>query len=220
MENYDQEVDIISIIKLVEKKKATLLSFVILGIILGVLAIFFVPRIYRAQGTIAIGKITRESGQSFFLEDSSVLAHEVKYSFSKKYPGMSAVELAGGFVQITDSASTKEEVVKNILEAELIIVKRDDDYRKSIQSNVDELKAMSESLRLKGQQIASIDLRIFDLQNQLDSIVSTQVTQDVKATQGWLNPVVEIIVGFLLGLILGLIYIGFQVWMDKNKAKL
>ena len=216
MENNAEEIDIVNIIKFSLQNIKTVLFFVLVGIIASVATIYFIPKEYKAEAILNIG----QSGEGDFIQDVNKLASQVDYSFTVKYPKMTADVVSLGILKITDRSAIREEAIKNVLEASVTIVQQDEEYKKSVQSSITRLQAISDALKAQGQQTGSIDLRIFDMQERLNGLASSKLSGDVKVSEDGLNYILVFVIGIILGILTGLVYAGLSEWVKKNKKKL
>ena len=216
MENNAEEIDIVNIIKFSLQNIKTVLFFVLVGIIASVATIYFIPKEYKAEAILNIG----QSGEGDFIQDVNKLASQVDYSFTVKYPKMTADVVSLGILKITDRSAIREEAIKNVLEASVTIVQQDEEYKKSVQSSITRLQAVSDGLKAQGQQTGSIDLRIFDMQERLNGLASSKLSGDVKVSEDGLNYILVFVIGIILGVLTGLVYAGLSEWVKKNKKKL
>src|SRR3989344_4178927 len=120
MENNAEEIDIVNIIKFSLQNIKTVLFFVLVGIIASVATIYFIPKEYKAEAILNIG----QSGEGDFIQDVNKLASQVDYSFTVKYPKMTADVVSLGILKITDRSAIREEAIKNVLEASVTIVQQ------------------------------------------------------------------------------------------------
>ena len=216
MENNAEEIDIVNIIKFSLQNIKTVLFFVLVGIIASVATIYFIPKEYKAEAILNIG----QSGEGDFIQDVNKLASQVDYSFTVKYPKMTADVVSLGILKITDRSAIREEAIKNVLEASVTIIQQDEEYKKSVQSSITRLQAISDALKAQGQQTGSIDLRIFDMQERLNGLASSKLSGDVKVSEDGLNYILVFVIGIILGILTGLVYAGLSEWVKKNKKKL
>jgi hypothetical protein len=224
MENNMEEINLAQYLRILVKNKKIILSCFFIGIFLGLVGIFLVPVSdkYQAEALIKIGKINNLCTAISLLQNSerpaNEIANEINYSFSKKYPSLNATVISGSMVRVTNSSADKEEAEGGISDVFSEISLRDDNFKSQVQTEIDQLKKNINSLRISGQQTSAMDLRLFDMQNELNAFAPYEIIiQPTIFSKGILNPAFFLVLGGFSGFLIGLAGVFGKEWWNKNK---
>jgi LPS O-antigen subunit length determinant protein (WzzB/FepE family) len=219
MENINGEINLIDCLKVIMKNKLIILLFLAVGILFSLGVVFLTPKTYQAETAIEIESMEGIPRRIFVL-DGGQLTSEINYSFSQKYPSLNATFVSEGLVKINNYSAEKDLAEKGILDVISTVLPEETDSKSVIQAQINKLKIDMAKLSSEGQQVAEIDLRIFDLQNKLDGLKPTKIIQQPTVLKKRLNPVFSISLGGILGFFLGLVFISAKEWWDKNKENI
>ena len=223
MDNNKDEVNLIRYLRVLIKNKFIILAFFLIGIIFALCVIFFMPKTYQTNAIIEIGKMENTLGEMTFLRNANEVTNEINYSFTQKYPSLRATPVSDGsdgLIRIYNYSNKKEEAEESVSGVASIILSEDNSNKDRIQTQINKLKIDMNGLKLEGQQTADIDLKLLDLQNKLDSLVPTKIIQQSTAYKGIFNPFLDLLLGGILGLFVGLVVVSIKDWWEKNKKNI
>lgn len=206
------EFDLVRYLRLLVKNKFIILIFLVAGVLFASVVIYFTPKIYQAKTIIELGNI----GQ-----DGNRLINEIKYSnLSQQYPSLKAIILADKIIEVENYSVKKDEAEKGIADVLKVTLPDNDIIKNNFQSRINSLTTKIDKLIGAGQQIAVIYLKPFDLQEQLDNFVPTKIIQQPTTLKKTLNPFIILLMGSILGLFIGMVYISIKEWWQKNKESI
>jgi hypothetical protein len=226
MENNIDQVDLAASLKLTIKNKNIILCFFVAGLLLAAVFIIFAPKTYTATAVVEIGQADTRTGSQiggalFPILDPEHTTNLINSSLPQKYHSLRAVATTGGLVRISNSSAGRTEAEKGVLEAVSMILSQSADFQQRNQAEIIQLKTSRDSLKLQGQQVADIELRIFDLQNELDNITPSSVIEGPATAQKFfMNPVIVLVIGAVLGVLAGLFFVFWGEWWAKNKKNI
>jgi hypothetical protein len=143
---------------------------------------------------------------------------EINSSFLQRYPSLNASEISAELIRINNISSNKTEAEKGIFEVSSLILEGDANIKKNIQEEINKLKIAVDKLRFQGQQVGEMNLRVFDLQNRLDTFTPSEIiTQSTVPITSELNATFYLVLGAFSGLLAGLAIVFGKEWWSKNK---
>lgn len=218
MDNTSDTVNLIDTLKMLVKNKNAILFCFLAGILFAAGFILLTPKIYRSEATIEIGQIDKGYGEMTFTKNAGDLAAEINSSFIQKYPLLTAISPANGLVKINNYSADKNEAQKGVLDVVTTTLSQDSNFNDKIQAQLKQLQATKNTLKAEGQQVVNIELKLFDLQNQLNNFVPSKIVEPPMVfSEKKSNPVFYVIIGGLFGFFMGLIFVAVKEWWEKNK---
>jgi hypothetical protein len=219
MENSADEIDFSEYLRLLVKNRIIILLCFFAGILFALGIVFFYPQKYQAETVIKLGQIEKSPGEFIYIENAEQMASETKWFFSRENPFLEINPISDGIISIKNYSTDKNESKKGILDIVLKMTMKSEDIKNGINSEIKQLKDMKDKLNLQGQQATDISLRIFDLQKKLNSFLPTDVIQQPTVTplKKGLGTVLNLIVGAVLGVFVGIVIVFLREWWMENK---
>lgn len=232
----EEQINLIDYINIIVKWKKIIFLCFLIGMFLPVGLFFFnkiktepivaSPTIYEIQSVIEIGTINGRP-----IEDIANLAGKVNYGFYKKSLDITAVNLAGTRlitlkINLPNQETAKSElanVVNSILAEHDTILKT---YTDSVTKKIGKVSYQINRFMQMNQEAASLQIRVFNLEDDLTDASPSKkigeptvsiVPSDDKKPDKSPNLVFMAVVGALLGLLAGLVFIFSKEWFNKNR---
>jgi len=223
MENNEQEINLAEYLRIIIKNKTIILACFAAGILLGFGTLFFVnsPGIYQSQATVKIAQVKNQYGEMIPIRNAEDFVNETNYYLSSKYPALNVSFVSHKLIKINSAFSDKEQSEKGVIEIMSMILAEEADMKIKTQAEITKLKTSINNLRVYGQQTSALDLKLFELQSQIDSLVPSEIIgQSTVFNKKYLNPLFYLTLGGITGLLAGLMAIFSKEWWDKNKKNI
>lgn len=245
---YYKEIDIIDYFKLLQKRKRLIFGvFLLFVIIVGLYSFFLIPnsKLYTLETTLEIGTVESSEGlRQIAVEEMPQVLEKIKGGFYGSYLGMKVENPEGTRlinIEIKTKSNTEDakKIVDGINKGLLADHNSKIDYQKSIMQRkkdafletIENLKKDISSLFFQGQQIASLKLRIYELQlmineieERIDKFQPTKIIKEPIASEdsgaGRFRFLSILIIAGILGIFVGVILALGKEWWDKNKQRL
>ncbi len=232
---YD-EINLIDYLKIIIKNKRIVLIFILIGVILGVTITLFLPKTYKAETILEIGRygirLDAEIGYQS-LVNTVKLVEKIKYGFYGKYPdleiqspGLIPISLGEiGLIKIVATNQTTKAAEDYLKKLNNLILeehnKKLEERKESLEKAIEELENKIKSLTWKNQETGIFELEIYHLRNQIEDAQSTQVIKKPTIVLGREpNLALNLIFGAVLGVFVGIFFILSREWWGKNKEKI
>ncbi len=241
MENYNgyEEVDLMNLVKITARgKKIILVCFVIgLLVIAGMLVlknIGIIPSTYEAVSVIEVGYVdwggVDGTVNRAAIEAPDELVGKINYGVFNKgtnlNPGdivSASIVLDTRMIEIKVSSKSQERAKGYSSDLVSAVLLEQDDLLESYKNQINQKIARAEQTMVKftamGQQVSGIQLRDFDLHNQLDSIVLSSLVDGPNVSHNKQNIISMLVIGAVLGIFIGFVVIFIKEWWNKNKSR-
>lgn len=229
-----EEIDLMDYVKVIVKRKKLFFGLFLVGLIIGGVLTFLLPSKYKIETIIEIGNLGITSGETFapvsptLLETPTQLIEKIKSGVYGQYSGIGVSNPSNtNLIKIEFTLKNQKDIgiTKQKLEDlnKAILIDHNDkinSYKNNLEKIIEKLKKDIGFLILKNQQIAEIQLKIYNIQNQIETFQSTQIISKPTVLEKKPNLILNLISGSVVGLFLGLIFVFGKEWWDKNKVKL
>jgi len=225
MENNIEEINLPEYTKILIKNRNIILLCFFIGVLFSVAGIFLFPasESYKAEVIIKIGYFQdpMRSGNPTLIRSATYLVSEINSSFSQKYPSLNAFEISAELIRVSNSSSDKAEAEKGIFDVSSSILDGDGSIKKNIQEEINKLKIAVDKLRFQGQQAGEMNLRMFDLQDRLDTFTPSEIiTQSTAVVAKGTGFTFYLVLGGFSGFLAGLAIVFSKEWWNKNRKKI
>ncbi len=223
--DYD-EVDFMEYVRIIIKRKWLILGLFLIGLMAaGILTSLLTNlslKTYKVETSFEIGRFGGDSP----LEAPSQVIEKIKSGVYGTYPGIETSNPANTNLIKMEIISTNPEGAKKALESINKSILANHNSQIETKKNILEAKIarLQEDINFlipKNQQIASLKLEIYSLQKQIENFQPTQIIQELvileEAKKG-LSPILNLIIGGILGIFIGMFLAFGKEWWDKNKA--
>ena len=225
-----EEIDLMDYIKLILKRKKLILVLFLVGLAVGGILTFLLPAQYKIESIIEIGNLGISTGTTFvpqpptLIETPAQLIEEIKNDVYGNYPGMKVSNPLNTNlikIELTFKNPKDLEITRKNFEdlTQAILIDHNDkinSYKNNLEKIIGKLKNDIGSLILKNQQIVEIQLRVYSLQNQIDTFQPTKIITNPTVSEKKPNLALNLISGGILGLFLGLIFVFGKEWWEKR----
>lgn len=216
---YD-EINLIDYLKIILKGKKLILALFLVGLIGALALTFFLPSRYIGTTTLEVGELEGKP-----LEKLNQLVEKINSDVYGRYPGI-AVERPENtnLVKIKISSEDSKEIQESLEKLNKTILADHTDKINLKKSNLEKrIKDLEEDIEFLipwGQQIADLKLEIYQLQQQLETFQPTEIIQEPIVSEKKPNLILNLILGGVLGIFIGIILASGKEWWEKNKGKL
>lgn len=217
----NETINLVHAIHYTKKHWKIIFLFFLLGIALALAQHFFVPKTYLVKSVIQIGSLSSDETQ--IIETPDQLASRLNYTFLEKYPSFKATAIDNlNLVGLENSSSSLVTVKNPLLDIQSAVLKQHADVLAArndlAQEKLKNLQDRENHLLQIGQQIAPLELAIFDLQYKTKDVLATRVIEEpIISTKKDLGLFTKLIIGAVLGIFLGLVFLFAKNWWSDNK---
>jgi capsular polysaccharide biosynthesis protein len=212
----EENINLMDYIEIIIKKKTLILSFFLAGLIIAGGITFLLPKTYKAETYLRIGSEKSPSN----------IAKEINAGFLGDYPGIKATNLLETrLVKIEISSKNPNSAKKNLENINKSILEKENQEikikKKYLKDAIDKLEKKIKFLLYRNNEVASLELKIFGIQKQIDNMRPTKIIKKpVIVSKEKANLIFNLICGGLLGIFLGVFLAFGKEWWEKNKKEL
>lgn len=211
----EEKINLIDYIRVIIKRKKLILCFLLAGLAIGGSIVFLLPKTYKAEVYLKVGSE----------ESPSNLAMKVNAGFFGSCPGIKATSLKTGFVKIEASSENPDKAKKNLENISKLILERENQKikakKKYLENSIEKLNKKIEFLLYRKNEVAPLELKVFNIQEQIDNIQPTKIVKEpVVVSKKEANLIFNLLSGGLLGIFLGMFLSFIKEWWEKNKKEL
>jgi uncharacterized protein involved in exopolysaccharide biosynthesis len=221
MENNLQEINLVDCLKVLIKNKNMILAFLVAGLLLALTAYFLMPKTYNSVLMFEIG-----SANGLSIEVPEELVAKINQGVFNKDINLGSGDSISAssvpdtrIINVNIISKNKKDAANNASSLTSTILLEQEDLLKSYKNGINQRITKMEQTMSKfiaiGQQVAEIQVRDFDLQNQLDDIIPSSLLsrQDTLNNK---NIIFSLIVGAVLGIFIGILAVFTKEWWKKN----
>lgn len=232
----EEQINLVDYINVIIKGKKIIFLCFLIGIFIATGLFFFnnrkiepitaSPTIYEVQSVIEVGTMNGRP-----IEDIANLTGKINYGFYKKSLDITAVHLAGTRLITLKIDATNQETAKGELTNAVNSILAEHDtvlnaYKDSVTKKIGEVSYQINRFMQMNQEAASLQIRVFNLADDLADASSSKkigeptvsaVSSDDRKQDKSPNLVFMAVVGAILGLLAGLVFIFSKEWWYKNK---
>lgn len=220
----EQEIEIMDYINILFKNKTLILGFALIGLVVGAVAGYLAPDVYRTVTILEIGEIRKESIEfpvqiverirANVYEDPDL---EESYYEERRIENISKTTL----IKIDLATLTPDQAEDNLNYINDLIINQ---HNETVNSWIAEIRASISKLEndipfliSRGQQAASLTSEKNGLEARLDDFKRTQVIQQPFSYPLESKIVRYLVFGFMAGTSLAIAFSFFQEWWWNNK---
>ncbi|MBZ9572231.1 hypothetical protein KJA15_02800 [Patescibacteria group bacterium] len=216
----EEEINLMEYIRVFSRRKGLILGLFLLGVIIAGVLTILQPKTYKIETTIEIGKIDKD-----LLEDPSQIMEKIKIGVYGDYPDIEVNNPKNTNLVKIETVSTDPEDTKKILGSinKSVLIdhtEKIDSQRDILEKTIGKLQKDIPFLISKDQEIAGLQLEIYNLQKQIGDLRSTKIIAEPIVSPLKPNLILNLIFGGALGIFLGIFSVFGKEWWEKNKYQL
>jgi len=233
-----KEIDLSELLKIINKGKRIVISLFFIGLALGTIWFFASPFTYSGTAILQIGKVSAVDGSRYYIEEPFEATEKIKEGIYGNLPGRKVDNPEKtSLVRIKYSGDSYEEVKDRLNSLVSAVLERHDAIFNAQNGRLEEraglLRAgladinneVSLLLARGGQQIEYLkteayrtELLINSVENQIAASMPTKVLMEPVVSEVKNVSYLTIIMGGLLGLFLGVVFVFLKEWLGRNNG--